>query len=166
MRQLAEEEQERLSAQSEIDEFDALIDKVYFIMGYCLLRGWNFPEGWRRVHAANMLKERAKEDGSNSKRDSGFDVVKPEGWEHPDLSDLITPWDSGGHDWDATIDNFKYLVSEVIRVGKVPVNYASMGAAMRFSIQPLLERISAGERSKGLLEEITDTSAEFSEVLK
>jgi len=36
-----------------------------------------------------MKKVRAATDGSDSKRGSSLDVVKPEGWIAPDLSDLV-----------------------------------------------------------------------------
>jgi predicted HAD superfamily Cof-like phosphohydrolase len=68
--------------------FDALIDLVYVALGTSYLHGFDFAEGWRRVHAANMSKVRA-ERASDSKRGSTFDVVKPEGWTPPDLSDLV-----------------------------------------------------------------------------
>lgn len=47
-----------------------------------------FREAWDRVHRANMAKVRA-ERASDSKRGSSFDVVKPEGWQAPDLGDLV-----------------------------------------------------------------------------
>jgi predicted HAD superfamily Cof-like phosphohydrolase len=63
-----------------------------YIIGICIETshnsGWDFEEGWRRVHAANMAKVRAERPG-DSKRGSTFDVVKPEGWTAPDLSDLV-----------------------------------------------------------------------------
>ena len=70
-------------------QFDALIDLVYVALGTAHMMGLNFDEGWKRVHEANMKKVRASSDGSNSKRGSSLDVVKPEGWVAPDLSDLV-----------------------------------------------------------------------------
>jgi predicted HAD superfamily Cof-like phosphohydrolase len=58
-------------------------------VGACTLFRWDHSEAWRRVHAANMQKRPAEADGSNSKRSSGFDVVKPPGWTAPNLSDLV-----------------------------------------------------------------------------
>lgn len=86
--QLDEELTEYAEAPDDEARFDALIDLVYFAIGTCVLRGWDFREGWRRVHARNMLKERAK-SASDSKRGSQFDVVKPPGWIPADLSDLV-----------------------------------------------------------------------------
>lgn len=71
-------------------QFDALIDLVYVAMGTAYLHGFAFDEGWRRVHAANMAKVRALKE-EDSLRGSTFDVVKPEGWTPPDLSDLVRP---------------------------------------------------------------------------
>lgn len=39
---------------------------------------------WRHVQNANMAKKRAETDGSDSKRGTPWDVVKPEGWIAPD----------------------------------------------------------------------------------
>jgi len=72
------------------DKFDALIDLVYVALGTAHLHGFNFDEGWRRVHAANMTKRRARKR-EDSKRESTYDVVKPEGWVAPNLSDLVQP---------------------------------------------------------------------------
>jgi predicted HAD superfamily Cof-like phosphohydrolase len=70
------------------DMFDALIDLVYVALGTAYLHGFDFDEGWARVHAANMKKVRAETD-EQSKRGTSYDVVKPDGWEPPDLSDLV-----------------------------------------------------------------------------
>jgi len=67
---------------------DALVDLVYVVLGTSYLHGFDFNEAWRRVHDANMQKVRAKR-AEDSKRGSIFDVVKPEGWTAPDLSDLV-----------------------------------------------------------------------------
>jgi predicted HAD superfamily Cof-like phosphohydrolase len=71
--------------------FDALLDLVYVAMGTADGLGWDWQAGWDRVQAANMSKVRAERDGANSKRGSGFDVVKPAGWKAPDHSDLVAP---------------------------------------------------------------------------
>lgn len=64
--------------------FDSLLDLVYVAMGTAHLFGFPWQEGWDAVQAANMSKVRAAKDGSDSKRGSSFDVVKPEGWQAPD----------------------------------------------------------------------------------
>jgi predicted HAD superfamily Cof-like phosphohydrolase len=69
-------------------QFDSLIDLTYVALGTSHLHGFDFDEGWRRVHEANMKKVRVK-NVSDSVRKSKFDVVKPRGWTPPDLSDLV-----------------------------------------------------------------------------
>lgn len=69
--------------------FDALIDLVYVALGTAHLNGYPWSEGWDLVQRANMAKVRAAPDGSNSKRGSSFDVVKPKGWEAPDIEGVL-----------------------------------------------------------------------------
>jgi len=69
-------------------QLDALVDLVYVAVGTAYLHGFDFNEAFRRVHEANMKKVRAV-DVKDSKRRSTYDVVKPEGWTAPDLSDLV-----------------------------------------------------------------------------
>lgn len=70
------------------NQFDSLIDLVYVTLGTSYLQGFDFDQGWFRVHEANMKKIRV-ENTSDSKRGSKFDVIKPRGWRPPDLSDLV-----------------------------------------------------------------------------
>ena len=67
---------------------DSLVDLVYVAIGTSYLHGFNFREAWRRVHAANMKKVRAK-SSEQSTRHSTFDVVKPKNWTAPDHTDLV-----------------------------------------------------------------------------
>lgn len=67
---------------------DALIDLTYVVLGTSHLHGFDFYTGWKRVHTANMRKERTK-SVDQSKRSSLYDVVKPPGWEAPKLTDLV-----------------------------------------------------------------------------
>lgn len=68
-------------------QLDALVDLVYVALGTAYLHGFNFEEAWHRVHNANM--EKVKGTAESSKRNSDYDVVKPEGWHPPDLDDLV-----------------------------------------------------------------------------
>lgn len=70
------------------DQLDALVDLVYVTLGAAHLHGFDFNEAWRRVHSANMSKVLAQ-SSEESKRGYSKDVVKPEGWTAPDLSDLV-----------------------------------------------------------------------------
>ena len=70
--------------------FDALIDLQYILLGTAELHGFDrFDEGFARVHAANMAKERAAR-AEDSKHGSTYDIIKPEGWQPPVLADLVT----------------------------------------------------------------------------
>lgn len=70
-------------------QLDALVDLVYVALGTAYLQGFNFNEAWRRVHEANMKKVRALQ-AVDSARGSIYDVIKPDGWQAPDLSDLVS----------------------------------------------------------------------------
>jgi predicted HAD superfamily Cof-like phosphohydrolase len=68
---------------------DALIDLVYVAAGTAHLLGYPWYTGWDRVQTANMAKIRAAKDGSDSKRGSSWDVVKPEGWTPPNIEEVL-----------------------------------------------------------------------------
>ena len=87
---LKEEIEEYASAENLEEEFDALIDLVYFALGTSYRHGFDFEAGWSRVHAANMAKRRATTD-KESKRSYKCDVIKPKGWKPPDLTDIVYP---------------------------------------------------------------------------
>lgn len=89
--------------QEELDEFkkgydegdiaqmaDALVDLAYVVFGTAHLLGLPWDDLWNDVQRANMTKERAAADGSNSKRGSSFDVVKPAGWVGPRTADILS----------------------------------------------------------------------------
>tara|TARA_Y100000389_G_C17281505_1_gene423207 strand:+ start:265 stop:654 length:390 start_codon:yes stop_codon:yes gene_type:complete len=78
-----EELLEYASSKTLADEFDALIDMVYVILGTAHMQGLDFQAGWDRVHEANMKKVRG-----SSARSLSYDVIKPAGWTAPDLTDL------------------------------------------------------------------------------
>jgi predicted HAD superfamily Cof-like phosphohydrolase len=63
---------------------DALVDLVVVALGTADFHAIPWQACWDEVHRANMSKVRAAADGSNSKRGSSFDVVKPKGWKPPD----------------------------------------------------------------------------------
>lgn len=74
---------------------DALVDMQYVLSGTINACGMRevFDAAFMRVHRANMQKVLATSRHS-SKRDSPHDIVKPEGWTKPDLSDLVHPPDA------------------------------------------------------------------------
>jgi hypothetical protein len=67
-----------------VDAVDALVDLVYVVLGTAAMMGVPWEAVWDEVHTANMKKVRAT-DASQSKRGSTLDVVKPVGWEKPEL---------------------------------------------------------------------------------
>ena len=90
----AEEEQREYNEATLIEEkLDALIDALYIDLGTLHLHGFKpkaIIEAFRRVHEANMAKERASEanPGKYSSMSDRFDIVKPPGWKAPDHTDL------------------------------------------------------------------------------
>lgn len=65
---------------------DALADLVYVALGTAHFFGIPFDRVWSEVHRANMEKIRSRgRHDPRSKRGSEFDVVKPEGWDPPDI---------------------------------------------------------------------------------
>lgn len=69
---------------------DALVDLVYVALGTAHLAGLPFNQAWDAVHRANMLKERASTaDDPRSTRKHAMDIVKPAGWEPPDIANVI-----------------------------------------------------------------------------
>lgn len=89
---MQEELDEFIEGMNEGDDakmFDALIDLVYVALGTAHLKGYPWEAGWALVQNANMKKIRGKPDGSDSKRHSKWDVVKPEGWQPPDIERLL-----------------------------------------------------------------------------
>ena len=69
---------------------DALVDLVYVAMGTAHLKGYPWRALWAEVQRANMTKERAlSSDDSRSKRGSSYDVVKPDGWQPPDIEGVL-----------------------------------------------------------------------------
>jgi predicted HAD superfamily Cof-like phosphohydrolase len=69
---------------------DALVDMQYVLSGTINAMGMRgvFNDAFLRVHHANMQKVLAP-SRHESKRDSPHDIIKPEGWQKPDLSDLL-----------------------------------------------------------------------------
>ena len=56
-----------------------MVDVMYTLYGYAISRGWNLPEAFDRVHAANMTKD--KTDSGKVKKGAGFIPA--------DLTDLV-----------------------------------------------------------------------------
>jgi len=61
-----------------VGQLDALVDIVYIALGNAVYQGFNFNEAFRRIHLSNLCKQ-----------SSGGDIIKPPGWQKPDLTDLV-----------------------------------------------------------------------------
>lgn len=88
---LAEEVSEFLIAVKDRDPveiLDALADVQYVLYGCALDAGLDVDAAFERVHKANMAK--LGPDGKPIKDQFGK-VRKPDGWEPPDLKDLVYP---------------------------------------------------------------------------
>lgn len=73
------------------EQLDALCDLLYVTLGTAIVMGMTdvLEEAFTRVHHSNMNKQLTP-SRHGSKRDSPWDVVKPEGWKPPDLKDLVS----------------------------------------------------------------------------
>lgn len=69
------------------DFADALGDLLYVTYGLAVVAGIDIDRVMEAIHAANMKKERAR--GTNNKRGSKTDVVKPHGWMPPDIAAVV-----------------------------------------------------------------------------
>jgi predicted HAD superfamily Cof-like phosphohydrolase len=88
---IVEECHELLSAHRSGDVLkvaDALADLLYVVYGLGHYMHLPLDRVFEIVHEANMRKERAK-TAAESKRGSSLDLVKPEGWKPPDLSEIL-----------------------------------------------------------------------------
>lgn len=84
---------------------DALVDLVYVAMGTAHLYGFPWDEVWTAVQEANMKKERGQPNDARSTRGGvTWDVVKPEGWQSPDVRGILEAWGwkFGGQDGEET----------------------------------------------------------------
>jgi predicted HAD superfamily Cof-like phosphohydrolase len=62
---------------------DALMDLIYVAIGTAHFHGFLAKSAWNAVHSANMKKIPVSSPGE-SKRNSSYDIVKPEGWVGPE----------------------------------------------------------------------------------
>lgn len=71
-----------------VEMADALVDLVYVALGTAHLLGLPWQDLWDEVQQSNMAKERAS-SADVSSRKSAWDVIKPEGWEPPNLVSVL-----------------------------------------------------------------------------
>lgn len=80
---IEEEVQELRDSKSQLDELDALIDILVVTIGALHSMGVDSEGAWYEVIRSNLAKI-DPETGKVKKRDDGK-VLKPEGWQPPDL---------------------------------------------------------------------------------
>lgn len=84
---IKEEYNELLSAKSQLDELDALIDIIVVTIGAIHSMGADAEGAWKEVMRTNFAKI-DNETGKVRKREDGK-VLKPQGWESPDLKPYL-----------------------------------------------------------------------------
>lgn len=68
--------------------FSYIQDLIEAIYSLAALTGLPWNKLWKAVHKANMKKVKATAD-FNDKRDHTFDIVKPKGWQKPDIAKIL-----------------------------------------------------------------------------
>lgn len=66
---------------------DALGDLLYLVCGTAHFANVDLNRVFEEIHRANMTKERARD--VNNKRGSKIDVVKPPGWQPPNIHQVL-----------------------------------------------------------------------------
>jgi len=77
-----------LSTDTDFAQLSKLLDICCGCRKIAIDQSFIFDTAFNRVHKANMSKVRARSNVEGT-RGSVWDVVKPEGWEAPDLHDLV-----------------------------------------------------------------------------
>lgn len=90
MEEELEEYKKAVAKKDLVGQLDALIDLQYVLLGTAYMQGFFniWDEAWNRVQASNMNKIRVKSK-EKSKRNSIYDVVKPNNWTPPNLEELL-----------------------------------------------------------------------------
>ena len=68
---------------------DGLVDLVYVAIGTAELMGLPWADLWAAVQRANMAKIRAIPGKKEGKRNSQFDIIKPDGWTPPNIHEVL-----------------------------------------------------------------------------
>ena len=74
-------------ADDKVEQLDALVDILVVTMGAIRAAGWDGEAAWKEVMNTNFAKIDAV-TGKVRKREDGK-VLKPEGWQAPELSQFI-----------------------------------------------------------------------------
>ena len=68
-------------------EFDACMDMIWVILGYCKMKGFDVYGAWNEVARSNLAKIDIQ-TGKVVKNEAGK-VMKPEGWQPPQLDKFL-----------------------------------------------------------------------------
>jgi len=74
--------------QNNEEVLDALIDLIVVATGTGIGLNYDLIGAWNEVHKANMQKTRSLSP-NDSKRGNVLDLIKPDGWQSPDMSKFI-----------------------------------------------------------------------------
>ena len=85
-RLIAEEAQEFIDAESEVEALDACLDMFWVIAGFMVANGWLIHSAWDEVVRSNLSKIPA--DGVMLKHEDGK-FLKPEGYSKPELDQFL-----------------------------------------------------------------------------
>ena len=78
---------EAIEVQDEVEQLDACMDMIWVILGFCHMKGFDVEGAWKEVSKTNLNKIDPKT--GKVKKDAAGKVMKPEGWQSPDLSSFI-----------------------------------------------------------------------------
>lgn len=87
IREEATELFDAVAQDNEVEIFDALLDLIVVCVGAGMSAGFPMANGWKEVIRSNMAKVDPK-TGMVRRRSDGK-ILKPEGWEPPNLADLL-----------------------------------------------------------------------------
>jgi predicted HAD superfamily Cof-like phosphohydrolase len=79
--------QDAVDAADKVEQLDALVDILVVTVGAIRAAGWDGEAAWKEVMNTNFAKIDAV-TGKVRKREDGK-VLKPEGWQAPELSQFI-----------------------------------------------------------------------------
>jgi hypothetical protein len=72
------------------ERFKEMLDTIWVILSYCIRRGWNVPEGFRRLGESNLSKFNTNGDGTLwAEYFPSGKVKKSINYKPVDLSDLV-----------------------------------------------------------------------------
>ena len=81
-----------ITAQDEVEAFDAVLDCIVVLIGLGLSYGWPMDEGWKEVMRSNFAKVDPV-TGKVNRRSDGK-ILKPEGWTPPNLELILDDYEA------------------------------------------------------------------------